>query len=552
MPDPRPDHFVHVSFQGFGSEVEVEQGKTVMEAVRRAGLALESECGGHGTCGACRVRFVGVAPPPGVEDTLLLGDDEIAEGWRLACQTVLADDCLIALPAAVVGGGLRILTEAYGIAEAPPPAAAAPAGTYGVAVDVGTTTVVCYLVDLGNARQVGVASFANPQRRLGPDVVSRIVYAHQGRQNLLEARDCLVKALEETIVGLCARHGVQARAVSRITVVGNPTMLHLLRAVDPWPLGVAPYQPVFTDCPVVPAGEAGFRRLSAADLVLLPGVAGHLGADAVAGLLALALPARPGLFLFIDMGTNGEIVLASDGAALGASCAAGPAFEGVHISSGMAALPGAVEWVDEEDGRLALETIGGVEPRGICGSGLVDSVALLLRQGILAASGRLKEPQELPADLPLDLRRRLRSDAEGRRFVLHEGASGRAVALTQRDVREVQLAKAPFRVGVEVLLEEAGASPEQVDAVFAAGAFGSSIRADSLLALDMLPAEMAGRIHPVGNVAGMGAKVALISPERLEEARRLAHCIRHVELMLREDFHDRFAAHIAFPERLPP
>ncbi|TET94694.1 MAG: DUF4445 domain-containing protein, partial [Dehalococcoidia bacterium] len=278
---------------------------------------------------------------------------------------------------------------------------------------------------------------------------------------------------------------------------------------------------------------------------------GHLGADAVAGLMALGLFRRRGLFLFIDMGTNGEIVLVSEADAVGASCAAGPAFEGVHISSGMAALPGAIEWVDEEEGCLALETIDGVDPRGICGSGLVDAMALLVRRGILTTGGRLREPADLAPDLPPDLRRRLRVDSDGRRFVLYESGAGPAVARTQRDVREVQLAKAPIRGGVEVLLEEVGAGPEQVDAVFVAGAFGSSVRADSLVTLGILPAAMAGRIHPVGNAAGMGAKLALASEERLEEARQLARRIRHVELMLRQDFHTRFADHIPFPEPSP-
>jgi uncharacterized 2Fe-2S/4Fe-4S cluster protein (DUF4445 family) len=551
MAEPRSRNTVRVSFQDFDSEVEVERGKTVLEAVRQAGLALESECGGRATCGMCRVRFLDGTPPPSADDELLLGDDAVGQGWRLGCQTVLDDDCVIALPEAVAEGGLHILTEAYGIAETPPSVPAGRVGTYGAAVDVGTTTVVCYLLELGHARQVGVVSFINPQRRLGPDVVSRIVYAHQGPEALLEARDCLVEELEEALVALCAKHRVPLRALSRITAVGNPTMLHLLRGVDPWPLGVVPYQPVFTELPPVAASEVGFRRLGRARLVTLPGVAGHLGADCVGGLVALGLERRRGRFLFIDMGTNGEIVLVSDGDAVGASCAAGPAFEGVHISAGMAALPGAVEWVREEDGRMVLETIDGAEPRGICGSGLVDVVALMVRRGILEPNGRLKEPAALPSDLPPDLRGRLRAESDGRRFVLYEGAENHAVALTQRDVREVQLAKAPIRVGVEVLLEEAGVGPEQVDGVFVAGAFGSSLRADSLLALGILPPAMAGRIHPVGNVAGMGAKLALTSEARLEEARRLARHIRHVELMLREDFQDRFADHIPFPEPGP-
>ncbi len=522
-----------------------------MEAIRLAGLALESECGGRATCGTCRIHFLDGAPAASAEDRLLLGNSAVAQGWRLACQTTLTDDCRIALPAAAAEGELRILTEAYGLAEGPTAAPPGRACTYGAAVDVGTTTVVCYLLDLGHARQVDAVSFVNPQYRFGPDVISRIVYAHEGKENLLEARRCLVEAVDEALAALCARHRAPLRSFSRITVVGNPTMLHILCAVDPWPLGVVPYQPVFTETPAVAAGEVGFRRLAGAELVPLPGVAGHLGADAVAGLVALGLPRRRGLFLFIDMGTNGEMVLVSDHDAVGASCAAGPAFEGVHISSGMAALPGAIEWVDENDGCLALKTIDGAKPRGICGSGLVDAAALLVRRRILAAGGRLRAPTDLPPGLPPDLRRRLRDDTEGRRFLLYESAAGPPVSLTQRDVREVQLAKAPIRVGVEVLLEEVGAHPEDVDEVFVAGAFGSSVRPDGLVTLGILPAAMVGRIHPVGNVAGMGAKVALASEERLDEARQLARRIRHVELMLRQDFHTRFADHIPFPEPMP-
>jgi uncharacterized 2Fe-2S/4Fe-4S cluster protein (DUF4445 family) len=513
---------VSVSLEDFGSKVEVAVGKTVAEAVRLAGLALDSTCGGRATCGTCRVRFLSGAPNPRSEDRLLLDEEAVDQGWRLACQTTLANDCRIALPAAAPEAGLRILTEAFGLDEAPPTTPPGRSGTYGAAVDVGTTTVACYLLDLGSAQQIDVVSFSNPQRRLGPDVISRIVYAHRGRDSLLKARRCLVEAVDEALAGLCAKHRVRPHSFSRITLVGNPTMLHILRGVDPWPLGVVPYQPVFTEASAVAAGEVGFKRLADAELVLLPGVAGHLGADAVAGIVALGLQKRRGLFVFIDMGTNGEIVLVSEGESVGASCAAGPAFEGVHISSGMAALPGAIERVDEENGRLSLGTVDGEEPLGICGSGLVDAMALLVRLGIVTTSGRLREPDDLAAEMPPGIRHRLQSDDRGRQFVLYERNDGPTVALTQQDVREVQLAKAPIRVGVDVLLEDVGAGPKEVDAVFVAGAFGSSVAADALVALGILPAAMAGRIHPVGNVAGMGAKVTLASEERLEEARELA------------------------------
>jgi uncharacterized 2Fe-2S/4Fe-4S cluster protein (DUF4445 family) len=419
---------------------------------------------------------------------------------------------------------------------------------YGAAIDIGTTTVVCYLMDLGEALQVGVASFANPQQAFGPDVISRIMYARRGKRELRHLQRRLVAAIEKHLLALCSQHDVPTDSVSTMTAVGNMTMMHLFRGVDPWPLGVAPYQPVFTDSPPIPGQELGFRRFGGCEVQLLPGVGGHLGSDIVAGVAALELPHRRGLSLFMDLGTNGEIVLCSDSTAVGASCAAGPAFEGVHIHSGMAAFPGAVERVDEEDGQLRLDTIGGEDPVGLCGSGLADAVALLLRRGLLLPSGRLAAPEQVPADVPLDLRKRLEEDEGGRRFLLYENAPRGGIVLTQRDIREVQLAKAPIRAGIEILLKEAGLQAEAIEGVFVAGAFGSSIRSESLLSLGVVPDSLRGRIHAAGNTAGLGAKLALTYPDRLKEARRLARSMRHVDLVLREDFREAFAEHIPFPQ----
>jgi len=419
---------------------------------------------------------------------------------------------------------------------------------FGAAIDIGTTTVVCYLVDLARACQVGVAAFANPQQAFGADVVARIVYAHQGGERLAEVQSCLVGAIEEHLVELCSQHSVSLDTVSNLTAVGNLTMMHLFRGVDPWPLGVAPYRPVFTETPPVTAGVLGFRRLAHALVRLLPGVGGQIGSDAVAGLLALGLAGWRKPSLFIDLGTNGEIVVLSRRMAVGCSCAAGPAFEGVHISSGMAAVAGAVERVEEEDGRLRLDTIDGGPPLGLCGSGLADAVTVLLRRGLILPSGRFLGPGQVPADVPSDLRARLREDGGQRRLVLYEDESGKPILLTQADIRQVQLAKAAIRTGAESVLEEAGVEPESIERVFVGGAFGSSMPPESLLALGMLPEALRGRIHPVGNVAGMGAKLALIFPERLREAARLARRIRHVSLAERADFSSRFAAYLGFPE----
>jgi len=249
----------------------------------------------------------------------------------------------------------------------------------------------------------------------------------------------------------------------------------------------------------------------------------------------------------MDLGTNGEVVLCSERVVAGASCAAGPAFEGVHIHSGMAAFPGAIERVDEEDGTLRLDTIDGAEPVGLCGSGLADAVVLLLRRGLLLPSGRLVAPDQAPPDVPADLRARVYEDGEGRRFLLHKDGGRGDVVLTQRDIREVQLAKAPLRAGVEMLLKECELAAEEIEGVYVAGAFGSSIRSQTLLALGILPEGVRGRIHAVGNTAGLGARLALTSPKHLKEAGRLARSMRHVELVEREDFRQSFTENIIFP-----
>jgi uncharacterized 2Fe-2S/4Fe-4S cluster protein (DUF4445 family) len=547
MADEGKPKLLRVALEGPGLEVQVAPGVSLLDAVRSAGLALDSECGGRGTCGECRVRFLEGTPPPTVEDAALLTQEELDEGWRLACQTFLSTGCRITVPQRIARarrGKLRIQTEAI---EAGTEHEGERRAGYGIAVDVGTTTVVCYLMDLARALQLSVASFANPQSAFGPDVVSRIAYAHRGERELKDLQRRLISQLEKHFATLCRDAGIEPNAISIVTAVGNMTMMHLLRGIDPWPLGVAPYEPVFVESPTFPARELGFKRFGDAEVNVLPGVGGHLGSDVVAGVLGLDLARRKGVSLFVDLGTNGEVVLCSKGMLAAASCAAGPAFEGVHIHSGMAAFPGAIERVDEEDGRLQLDTIGDAPPIGICGSGLFDAVALLLRYRLLRLSGRLVAPKEIPPDVPADLAERLRDDGNERSFRLVERSDSEDVIITQHDVREVQLAKAPVRATIELLLAGAHLKADAIGDVFVAGGFGSSVRSESLLALGVVPEEVRGRIHAAGNTAGFGAKLALVYPERLAEAHRLARWTHHVELVQREDFRQAFAAYIPFP-----
>ena len=540
-----PRRGVTIRLVGFNTEMEAAPGTSLLAAIRSAGLDVDADCSGAGACGLCAVRFIEGSPPAAADDEAVLGVDRIAEGWRLACRAYVATSCTVSLVAPAARGSMEILADATPM---PNRSRGRRRGTgWGAAIDIGTTTVVCYLMDLSHARQAGVAAFANPQRCFGHDVISRIVFAHEGPEQLARLQAVLVDAIDNAIAGLCGERDIALGGLHSVAVAGNPTMLHLLAGIDPWTLGVAPFEPAFRESFTVAAGSLGFTRVNA-DVEFLPIVAGHLGADAVAGIVALGLSDRPGVSLFIDLGTNGEIALVGAGGAAGCSCAAGPAFEGGHISSGMAALPGAIRRVDEEDGRLRLDVVGGGVARGLCGSGLTDITALLLARGVISPRGKMAAPASLPAAAPAYVRDGLRCGDDGARFVLCEDGAT-PVALTARDVREVQLAKAAVRTGIDVLLEERGLTPEQVNDVFLAGAFGSSIRPESLLALGMLPPQLRDCIRPVGNAAGMGAKLALVYAERIDEARQLARTMRHVELMSRSDFQDRFAANIAFPSQ---
>jgi len=551
MPEKSATKTFRVALEGLGREIQTEEGVSLLDAARAAGFAIDSECGSRGTCGQCRVRFLQGTPRLTPEDELLLAAREAAGGWRLACQAIIAGDCRILIPERtprVRRQQIRVLTEAADAPTEPPSKRRGSAG-YGAAIDIGTTTVVCYLMDLERSQQIGVASFANPQRAFGPDVISRIVHAHRGPRELKELQRRLVSALDRAVASLCSERGIRVESLTSMTMVGNMTMMHLVCAVDPWPLGVAPYEPVFTEAPEMRGGELGFRRLADCRVHILPGVGGHLGSDVAAGVAALGLPHKEGVSLFLDLGTNGEIMLCSGGTTVGATSAAGPAFEGVHIHSGMAAFPGAIERVTEEDGTLQLQTIEDLAPAGLCGSGLIDAVALLLRRGLLLPSGRLLRRDQVSSDAAAALRERLLDDENGRRFLLYENGARGDVVLTQKDIREVQLAKAPLRAGIDVLLKDTGLSADDVQEVLVAGAFGSSIQPESLLALGAVPESVRGRVHAVGNTAGLGAKLCLTYPEHLAAAREMARSMRHVDLAQREDFREAFVEHMPFPER---
>jgi len=420
---------------------------------------------------------------------------------------------------------------------------------YGLAFDLGTTTVVATLLDLSTGTPAGVRSMLNRQQPFGGDVISRI------SATMLDpaALPRLTRAAHETMAGLaaevCADAGVDPRHVYEVALAGNATMIHLALGIDPEPLGVAPFVMSARQLPEVLAADLGLAVHPRARGYVFPALGAYVGGDIVAGMLATGMDRDRRVRLFIDVGTNCEIVLGDSARLLSTAAPAGPAFEGASIRCGMRAAEGAIEVVKISD-DVRLQVIGDVEPLGLCGSGLVDAVAALVEVGLLDSSGRLADVETARGRAP-GLAGRLAEVNGERVFVLHwrgePGDAGNAVYLSQRDVRELQFAKAAIATGWRLLVDELGLAVDDISQVLLAGSFGSYLSPASAVRIGLVPRVPVLRIVSAGNVAGEGAKMALLSVREREGARRLLEEVRYVELSDRPDFNDLFVDQLAFP-----
>ncbi|KGK87838.1 metal-binding protein [Desulfosporosinus sp. HMP52] len=419
---------------------------------------------------------------------------------------------------------------------------------YGVAIDVGTTTVVAYLMDLISGALVNSGAVTNPQQVYGADVISRITHAASGKNQLGELQEKVIEALNSLIRKLCQESGIAKEEIYQAMVVGNTTMAHLFLGIDPTYLAPAPFIPVFRDAVDVQADELGLDILATGRVSVLPNVAGYVGSDTVGVMLAAGADRLPGISLIVDIGTNGEIVLSGKGRILTCSAAAGPAFEGAEIKYGMRAAEGAIEGVRlGED--VELEIIGGGKPRGICGSGLIDAIAELHRAGVIGPTGRFAAESAQLEKLPPLLRQRLRKGERASEFVLvwgKDSETGEDIILSQKDIREMQLAKGAIMAGIRILSLEMGINLQEIDRILLAGAFGNYIRKESAVEIGLLPSLPIEQIMSIGNAAGDGAKMALLSVEEYLRAESLAKRGEHVELSTRKEFQKEFLKGLDF------
>jgi uncharacterized 2Fe-2S/4Fe-4S cluster protein (DUF4445 family) len=609
---------VRVSLVFNDRPVRVPSGVTLFDAASWNGIAIDSTCGGHGTCKKCRIRIADDPPVPSSLDIRAYTPQEIRDGWRLACRTIATQDTQVEVPplttrpkAATVGVGRQVIlrpavqkrylelaepsladqasdlervlaqlddlepqaelsvlkTLGRTLREADYKVTAVvvddvliavePGDTtarrFGIAFDLGTTTVVATLLDLSTGTPAGVASTLNSQQPFGADVITRISATMMDPGALDKLQNLAHQTLAELAQAVCAQGGVEPDEVYEVAVAGNATMTHLVLGIDPEPLGMAPFIMATRLYPEVLAADLGLAGIvhPRARAVVFPAFGAYVGGDITAGLLASGMDRDARVRLFVDIGTNCEIVLGNREWLLATAAPAGPAFEGAAIRCGMRAADGAIEVVTMTPDELSLKVIGDVEPQGLCGSGLVDAVTGLVRVGLLDSSGRFISEEQAAALAP-GLADRLTTIGKERVFVLHwrgpgDPAPEDSIYLSQRDVRELQFAKAAIATGWQILLEEAGLEAADVKQVLLAGSFGSYLSAASAIRIGLVPEVPVMRVVSAGNVAGEGAKMALLSLRERAGGLALLEEVRYVELSDRADFNDRFVDQLPFP-----
>ena len=590
-----------INYQPVGRRGRCPTNKSLLDCAQQAGVGILGTCGGQGNCHSCKLQVLeGTVSEPTSNELEAFSTRELENGWRLACQTYPTSDCKLHVPPESMTApqrlqleGLEItvhpepLVHAYQV-QLPPPSLSDlqadaerllealdqqhqirchnididvlrdlsprlrswdwqaqvsvredevvafgpwPSRQLGLAVDLGTTKIAAYLVDLSNGHTLAAKGIMNPQISYGEDIISRITRVTTIPSEGRRLQETAVEALNQLAVELCAEVGAEKEEVVEAVVVGNTAMHHLLLRLPVRQLAYSPFVPAVREALDVKARDVGLNIAPGAYMHLLPNIAGFIGADHVAMLLATeAWPARE-VVIALDIGTNTEVSLI-DGEITSVSCASGPAFEGGHIKDGMRASRGAIERLRVTNEGIQYQTIDGAPPIGICGSGVLDIMAQLYLAGVLDKGGRM-----------MDNHPRVRSGENQCEFVLvsEEERDGRpAIVFTQQDVRELQLAKGAIRTGIQVLLEAKGRSEEEIKQVIIAGAFGSYINVASAVAIGMLPALPLDRFRQVGNAAGMGAKLALISRDKRAEAQTIASRVHYIELATAPNFNETF------------
>ena len=486
---------------GTVNEIEAEDGANLLKVIQSSVSDFYAPCGGNGTCGKCRVNI-------------------LETGVVTSCLYTVKKDIEVILPD---DREMKVLSSQYDFSREvdlnPGDAVSLSDKPVGVAVDIGTTTMVYYFMDLKTGGTTDIRSNVNPQIKYGSDVISRINYSAENEGGVEELKNMLTSNMQAVIDRFCKRYGYKHDDIVRISIVGNTVMLHTLLGVDALPIAHAPFTPVFTETKRVKPDELGININPEAGIILAPSLSGYVGGDIIAGLASISDEFYRKQFLFVDIGTNGEIVLVTKDKTLACATAAGPAFEGANISCGMSAVNGAVSAF--KDGKP--KVIGDSEAVGVCGSGLIDIVAYMLDNGILSSEGNIESDFVIP------------------------GLSGNnEIKLTQQDIREVQLAKSAISAGINRLLAIAGITVDELDNILLAGGFGNYIDIRNAVRIGLLPDVDLNKYIQMGNTAGNGAVLALKSESCIPRMEEIKEKIEYIELSTDPEFSMEYAMNMFF------
>ncbi len=590
-----------VVFLTEGKNVLMEEGTSILEAFYKANLPIDAPCGGNGTCGKCLVGLIAedgtsktvhacktyITENITIDNSNHSSDHQILQGGSLmqaelnpmirrvrvnVKKAQLGDhrsewehlseaiSCVCNIPTDELSTNIDVLSSIYNdlaryhrevdvfifdrevlcIRPVDSP-------LYAVGFDIGTTTVVGYLIDLETGEQIAVSSSLNPQAAYGADVIVRSNYSvEHGVQPLTDA---IRKAISAIIESLASSASINKQDIYLVSIVGNTCMHHLFLGISPASLVYAAYNPAIRTGLVLNASALGIDVNQGAKIVTLPNIASFLGADTVSAILASGVHKSEELTLLIDIGTNGEIVLGNREGMIACSTAAGPAFEGAHIGCGMRGADGAIDHVSIIDGSINYNVIGDKKPIGICGSGLLDIVAMLIKVGLIDETGRLLD--EYNSEISKDLCSKVREVDGIRAFVIveaSESGNNSPIYVTQKDIREIQLAKGAISAGIELLTEKMSIKVDDIERVLIAGAFGNYMSPENACIISLIPPTLKGKIQPIGNAAGEGAKRVLINSKEYEQAQQISLSCDYLELAAQPAFQDTFIDCLSFPD----
>lgn len=526
--------FCTIDVLSHGRKISANKDERLFEALVTHNILLRSDCGGMGVCGKCRVEIVGQA---GTISEALACTLRVTEDMQVRIpETSLLSSNIIAKPPASLP-----VSFVSGV-----DATSAESGL-GIAVDLGTTTIAIYLCDTRSRMVLFTIAVKNPQALYGDDVMSRIGWIGQSEKKLGRLQQLVVRSIEWGVKELFSHYVAEVDELVRMVVVGNPAMIHILLGVNPSPIGISPYQPVFSEAKETTSTHLGLD-LPDVSVTTLDQLSGFIGGDILSATLATEFENEPIGTLLVDLGTNGELVVKGEDTFFATSCATGPVFEGAALSCGCQALPGAIDQVDlagpeavPEYRVIKKNEEDEEKPSGLCGTGVISAVAALLRAGIVLPSGLLTAS-------PFTQERAPQNSAGGERkyVIVPDGvsATGKDISISQKDIRSVQLGKAALITGIEFLLRAAGL--ERPEKILIAGAFGTNLNMSDMLTLGMVPSVELSQIKVTGNSAGAGAIMVLCDERYLEKARKLAMKISVIDLASTKDFQNTFIERLQF------